>query len=108
MNYHRSVEALNFLVIINNNRIEGFSSASNETNAEKIKNLFGSMAETSRTLNSDLEYKIKKHDGIPVKDVTGKGKLSGDREAMINSFKYNNRRRILKYTLLGENIILKA
>jgi hypothetical protein len=108
MYYHKTVEALNFLVIINNNRIEGYSSASNETPVKKIKNLFGSMAETSRTLNSDLEYEIKKLDGIPLADVKGKGMFSGDRKAMIDSGKYIDGKHILQYTISGENIILKA
>ena len=50
--------ALNSLIEINNDRIEGYNTALNETKDEELKTLFEQFAETSKNFNLELKEQV--------------------------------------------------
>jgi len=93
-------DVLNTLVQINNDRIEGYEHAANETDVSELKGLFYGMAAKSRVLNSQLATEVRKYGGQPTESTTTLGKafrvwmdfkatLSGkDRKAILASCEY--------------------
>jgi uncharacterized protein (TIGR02284 family) len=70
----KTIELLNELVQINNDRIEGYERASKETNDNDLKSLFNGMAQRSHTLNAQLRSEILKRGGKPTDSTTTSGK----------------------------------
>jgi uncharacterized protein (TIGR02284 family) len=95
-----TVSALNKLVEINNDRIDGYEKAVNETNESDLKAKFSQFASQSRQYRSQLEGLVTEHGGKAVEGTTVSGKfyrawmdikaaLSGkDRKAIIGSCEY--------------------
>ncbi len=69
------VDVLNTLVQINNDRIEGYGHAINETDDSDLKGLFNRMAAKSRMLNSELANGVLKYGGQPTESTTTLGKV---------------------------------
>ena len=68
------VNVLNTLVQINNDRIEGYEHASNETDEPDLKALFNGMLVKSRLLKGQLADEVLKHGGKPTESTTALGK----------------------------------
>ena len=95
-----AINALNALVEINNDRIEGYETATKETNEPELKVLFTKLADTSRECRIELEREVEQLGGTPAKGtkVTGKffrawmdvkAAISGkDRKAILESCEY--------------------
>lgn len=93
-------EVLNTLVQINNDRIEGYGHASEETDEADLKGLFNGMAAKSRMLNNQLTTEVRKYGGKPTETTTALGKafrawmdfkaaVTGkDRKAILNSCEF--------------------
>lgn len=69
MNIDKSIEVLNTLVEINNDRIEGYKSASKATEKYGLKNMFFEFQQTSQKCKSELIKEIKKLGGTPKETV---------------------------------------
>ena len=67
-------DVLNTLVQINNDRIEGYGHAADETDESDLKRLFNGMAAKSRMLNSQLATEVRKYGGQPTESTTSLGK----------------------------------
>ncbi|MFV7235723.1 MULTISPECIES: PA2169 family four-helix-bundle protein [Flavobacterium] len=65
MNIDKSIEVLNTLIKINNDRIEGYKTASKATEKYSLKNMFFEFQQTSQKCKSELIKEIKKLGGIP-------------------------------------------
>ncbi|MFV5692138.1 PA2169 family four-helix-bundle protein [Flavobacterium sp. LT1R49] len=65
MNIDKSIEVLNTLIEINNDRIESYKTASRATEKHGLKNLFFEFQQTSQKCKSELIKEIKKLGGIP-------------------------------------------
>jgi uncharacterized protein (TIGR02284 family) len=65
MNRDKSIEVLNTLIEINNDRIEGYKTASKATEKYGLKNLFFEFQQTSQKCKSELITEVKKLGGIP-------------------------------------------
>ena len=74
MNTETVIDALNFLIEINNDRIEGYQTASGETDDAHMKTLFADLGNTSRKCKSELEREVLKLGGEPTEStrITGK------------------------------------
>ena len=93
-------DVLNTLIQINNDRIEGYGHAAEETDESVLKGLFNGMAAKSRMLNSQLADEVQKYGGQPTESTTSLGKafrvwmdfkaaLTGkDRKAILVSCEY--------------------
>jgi uncharacterized protein (TIGR02284 family) len=94
------VDALNNLVQINNDRIEGYERAAKETEDTDLKSLFNSMASKSHMMKSQLSSEVIKRSGKPTETTTTSGKafrvwmdfkaaLTGkNRKAILNSCEF--------------------
>lgn len=101
MDTETQIEVLNTLIVINNDRIAGYETASEETEESDLKNLFVDLQRTSRNCKSELINEIIKLGGTAEEDgtkITGKffrvwmevkAALTGnDRKAILNSCEY--------------------
>ena len=100
MEKEKTVDVLNDLVEINNDRIEGYEKAGKETEEQDLKTLFMKFAHTSQKNKEELASEIYRLGGEPSEDTKISGKffrvwmdvkasLSGkDRKAILNSCEY--------------------
>ncbi|MBK9737648.1 MAG: PA2169 family four-helix-bundle protein [Saprospiraceae bacterium] len=63
MEKEKTIAVLNTLITINNDRIEGYETASSETNESDLKNMFAQFIETSQTCRQELISEIKRLGG---------------------------------------------
>jgi uncharacterized protein (TIGR02284 family) len=94
------VDALNKLVEINNDRVEGYERAADETEDNGLKAMFLQFCSQSRQYRSQLEILIRELGGEPVEGTTASGKLyrvwmdlkaalaGKDKKAIISSCEY--------------------
>jgi uncharacterized protein (TIGR02284 family) len=100
MNNEKSIDVLNTLIEINNDRVEGYETAWKETEESELKTLFSQLAQTSHECNADLIEEVENLGGDPVEGTRTTGKffrvwmdvkaaLTGkDRKAILNSCEY--------------------
>ncbi|MDQ3019222.1 MAG: PA2169 family four-helix-bundle protein [Bacteroidota bacterium] len=97
MEKEKSIEALNSLIEINNDRIEGYESASKETDETDLKTMFSQFIQNSQKCKQELVNEVQKLGGTPEEGTKTTGKffrvwmdvkaaLTGkDRKAILNS-----------------------
>lgn len=100
MEKEKAVEVLNELITINNDRIEGYETASKETEELDLKNLFARFISTSKRCKQELVSEVKILGGEEAGGTNNTGKffrvwmdvkaaLTGkDRKAILNSCAY--------------------
>lgn len=100
MDNSKTVDVLNKLVVINNDRIEGYVTAQGETEQADLRALFAQFEFTSLTCRNELVAEIRRLDGTPDEGTRVSGKffrvwmevkaaLTGnDRKAILNSCEY--------------------
>jgi uncharacterized protein (TIGR02284 family) len=109
MDKEKTTDVLNKLVVINNDRIEGYETASDNTEEKDLKTLFSKFAKTSRKCRHDLIREIenlggKAEDGTKVSGkffrawMDVKSALTGnDRKAILNSCEQGEEKAIETY-----------
>lgn len=100
------ITALNKLIVINNDRIEGYDTASKETEDEELKTLFADLAKTSHTNKEDLVHEVRYMNGKEEEGtrVTGKFfRVWMDVKAALSG---NERKAILENCEFGEKVAL--
>ena len=97
MNTKKTIDTLNKLVEINNDRTEGYKMALTETKEADLKKIFTQFIMTSQTCKTELDDTILRLGGTPTEGTKTTGKLfrlwmgtkaaltSNDREAILNS-----------------------
>ena len=100
MEKKKTIEVLNTLITINNDRIEGYETASKETEEQDLKTLFAQFSATSQKCKQQLTNEVSKLGGTPAEGTLISGKffrvwmdvkaaLTGkDRKAILNSCEY--------------------
>lgn len=102
MKQDKAVEVFNALIKINNNRMEGYETASKETTDADLKSLFFHLAQASLKCKRELIYDIRKMGGEPLegegtfsntfsqvwKDIKGVF-TQNDRISLLNSCEYD-------------------
>ncbi len=100
MNKERTVDVLNSLIVINNDRIEGYKTASKETEENELNALFARFIATSEKCKQELISEVHKLGGEKAEGTKASGKffrawmdvkaaLTGkDRKAILNSCEY--------------------
>lgn len=71
----QTIEVLNDLLAIHNDRIRGYENAIGETDDENLKKLFGSMIVESRFIRLELAEEVKNRGAEYETGTTGAGKL---------------------------------
>ena len=97
------VEVLNSLVQINNDRIEGYANAADETEDTDLKLLFNRMLAESKGLKMTLINEVRKYGGEPTESTSTLGKVFRawmDFKATITG---NDRKAILSSCEFGED-----
>jgi uncharacterized protein (TIGR02284 family) len=96
----KEIDALNNLIVINNDRIEGYRRAAEETDQADLKILFNKYSTQSARFASELKMRVTVLGGEPSTGTTNSGKiyrawmdvkaaLTGkDRKAILNSCEY--------------------
>ena len=109
MEKDKSIHVLNALIIINNDRIEGYETASKETDEQDLKALFDHFSETSRKCKEELVKEVKNLDGTIAEGTKTTGKffrvwmdakaaLTGkDRKAILNSCEFGEDKAVGTY-----------
>jgi uncharacterized protein (TIGR02284 family) len=100
MNNEKTIEVLNTLITINNDRIEGYETASEETDEQDLKTLFAQFSQTSQKCKQALVSEVNKLGGTASEGTRTTGKffrvwmdvkaaLTGkDRKAILDSCEY--------------------
>lgn len=70
-----SIHVLNTLIEINNDRIEGYDTASRETEKDDLKTLFSQLIQTSEECKTQLRNEVLKLGGTPNAGTTTGGML---------------------------------
>jgi uncharacterized protein (TIGR02284 family) len=100
MDNEKTIDVLNTLIVINNDRIEGYETASKETDEADLKTLFAHFKQTSEKCRAELADEVKRLGGTPDEGtrITGKffrvwmdvkAALTGkDRKVILDSCEY--------------------
>ena len=100
MENEKTIAVLNTLITINNDRIEGYETASKETEEQDLKTLFAQLSSTSQKCKHELMNEVSKLGGTAAEGTLTIGKffrvwmdvkaaLTGkDRKAILNSCEY--------------------
>ncbi len=108
MKNEKTIETLNKLIEINNDRIEGYSTASKETEEDDLKKLFDYYINTSERCHEALATEIRKMGGIPTEETKTTGKFFRvwmDVKAAITG---KDRKAILSSCEYGEDVALRT
>jgi uncharacterized protein (TIGR02284 family) len=115
MNNEKTIDVLNTLMVINNDRIEGYETASKETEEQDLKIFFSQLSKTSKKCKQELATEVNKLGGTPTEatKITGKffrvwmdvkAALTGkDRKAILNSCEYGEDVAVKTYEKALEN-----
>ena len=100
MEKEKAIDVLNSLITINNDRIEGYETASDETEEQDLKSLFAQFISTSQKCKQELVREVNTLGGEEAEGTKTSGKffrvwmdvkaaLTGkDRKAILNSCEY--------------------
>ena len=100
MENEKTIAVLNTLITINNDRIEGYETASKETEEQDLKTMFAQFSSTSKKCKQELTNEVSKLGGTAAEGTLTIGKffrvwmdvkaaLTGkDRKAILNSCEY--------------------
>ncbi len=105
------IEVLNDLIRINNDRIEGYEKAINETKDIDVdlKSLFRRMADQSRTNKTELVQEVqKKGGGADTNSTTNSGKIYRAWMGVKATFAGKDRKSVLAACEFGEDAAQKA
>lgn len=115
MENQKTIDALNELVEINNDRVEGYETAAKETKSGDLKSLFAELSRTSQNNLSELRAEVSRLGGKPEEGtrVTGKffrvwmdvkAALTGDdRGAILGSCEFGEDKALEAYEHVFEN-----
>lgn len=108
MDTNESIDILNNLIVVNNDRIDGYDAAYSETYKEELRDLFTTFQQTSRQCKAELEEEVKRLGGTPEEGTMILGKFHRgwmDIKAAITGSDSNT---ILDSCEFGEQAIIKA
>ena len=108
MNYPNRISAINSLIEINNDRIEGYMTAATETDEDDLKIMFQQLSETSKKFNTELIFEINKLNGTPIEGTSTIGKFFRAWMEMKTAITQQDRKSILESCAYGEEIAMET
>jgi uncharacterized protein (TIGR02284 family) len=108
MDKEKSIEVLNTLVEINNDRIAGYETAFKETTESDLKNLFSDLMQTSKNCKSELVAEVLKLGGKPEEGTKTTGKLYRVFMDFRAALTGKDRKAILKSCEFGEDVAVET
>ena len=103
MSNEKNISALNNLIEINNDRVEGYETASKETESADLKSLFAALSGTSTSILSELRSEVSKLGGTPEEGTRVTGKFFRAWMDVKAALTGNNRHEILASCEFGED-----
>lgn len=104
----KAIKALNSLIIINNDRIEGYKTASKETKEVDLIKMFSKFMETSVLCRKELISEVEKLGGIPNESTRITGKFFRVWMNVKSALTGNDRKAILDSCEYGEKVALET
>ena len=106
----RTIEVLNDLIRINNDRVEGYEKAIKETNETDVdlRNIFNRMADESRKYSRELTERVQRLGGEPAGGTTASGKIYRTWMDVKSTFSRSERKSVLEECEYGEDAAQKA
>jgi uncharacterized protein (TIGR02284 family) len=106
----RTIEVLNDLIRINNDRVEGYEKAVKETseNDVDLRNIFNRMAQESRNYSRELIDQVRRLGGEPASGTTTSGKIYRTWMDIKSGFSRSERKSVLEECEFGEDAAQKA
>ena len=108
MDTNESIDVLNNLIILNNDRIDGYKAAYSETYKEELRNLFTKLEQTSFQCKTELESEVKHLGGTPDEGTMFLGKLHRGWMDIKSAIMGSDSETILSSCEYGEQTIIKA
>ncbi|MEO8234143.1 MAG: PA2169 family four-helix-bundle protein [Flavobacterium sp.] len=108
MDNAKTIEAFNTLIVINNDRIEGYKTAEAEAKETDLKMLFSDLMETSVDNRKELVAEVNRLGGTPDEGTRVTGKFFRVWMDVKSALSGNNRKIILDSCEYGEDVILKV
>lgn len=108
MKHNETIESVNSLIIINNDRYEGFKRAASETDDTELKTLFTEFSIQAKDFSEELRKFVSPDDQPEEDETTNSGKLFRvwmDIKAGISG---NDRKAILSSREFGEDVAKKT
>ena len=102
METEKTIDALNDLVEINNDRIKGYEKAAENTEVRDLKELFSNFKKTSMKCLGELESEINQFGGKVTEGTNVSGKFFRAWMEVKSALKGNDRKTILNSCLYGE------
>jgi uncharacterized protein (TIGR02284 family) len=106
----QTLEVLNDLIRINNDRIEGYEKAVSETKDSDgdLRNIFSRMADESRRYKTELTDQVRRLGGDPASDTTQSGKIYRVWMDLKATFTGKGRQSVLESCEFGEDAAQRA
>ncbi len=108
MDNEKKIEVFNTLIVINNDRIEGYKTAEAEAKETDLKMLFSDLMETSVQNRKELVAEVQRLDGTPDEGTRTTGKFFRVWMDVKAAFSGNDRKVILDSCEYGEDVILET
>ena len=108
MENQKTITALNKLIEINNDRIEGYETASKETESAELKALFNGLSFTSNSNVTELRAEVVRLGGKPEEGTRVTGKFFRVWMDVKAAFTGNDRHAILSSCEFGEDKALET
>jgi uncharacterized protein (TIGR02284 family) len=108
MEIEKTIEAFNSLIVINNDRIEGYKTAEAEAKETDLKMLFSDLMETSIQNRKELVSEVTRLGGTPDEGTRVTGKFFRVWMDVKAAFTGNDRKAILDSCLYGEDVALET
>ena len=106
MDNAKTIEAFNTLIVINNDRIEGYTTAEAEAEETDLKRLFSNLMETSVQNRKELVAEVIRLGGTPDEGTRVTGKFFRVWMDVKSALSGNERKTILDSCVYGEDVIL--
>jgi uncharacterized protein (TIGR02284 family) len=108
MENNKSIAALNRLVEINNDRVEGYETAGKEAQTNDLKTLFSGLQSTSQRNLEELSREIVSLGGLPTESTKVTGKFFRAWMDVKAALTGNNKHEIISSCEFGEDNALKV
>jgi uncharacterized protein (TIGR02284 family) len=108
MDIEKTIDALNSLIVINNDRIEGYKTAEAEAQETDLKMLFSDLMETSVQNRKELVAEVTRLGGTPDEGTRVTGKFFRVWMDVKAAFTGNDRKTILESCEYGEDVALET
>lgn len=108
MENQKSIDALNKLIEINNDRVEGYETAAKEADSADLKSLFASLQITSQNNLTELRSEVTRLGGKPEEGTRVTGKFFRAWMDVKAAFTGNDRKTILNSCEFGEDKALET